>query len=291
MRTLAPVDFSAWIKEIEPTLQPPVANRLLYGDGQLKVMVVGGPNQREDHHLEFGEEVFFQIKGKMHVDIVEKQKKKRIEIPEGDIFLLPGRVPHSPQRYENTMGLVIERERKKEEIDGLMWFAPNTTKTLYEEYFYCTDLGTQLKPVIERYFASESFKTKSLEHAVLHPNPPITPDPTISTVAPFSLHNFYKNLMKEAPSGFKNIFMSEFQVFFVWGDTSVDLPVVKTAEVFAWQHQGSSTLQSKAAGTSTELPAGHVHLMQSHETVDGVISMKSSKDGMAMLVTNVVLPN
>lgn len=119
--------------------------------------------------------------------------------------------------------------------------------------------------------------------------------------------------MKEAPSGFKNIFMSEFQVFFVWGDTSVDLPVVKTAEVFAWQHQGSSTLQSRAAGTSTELPAGHVHLMQSHETVDGVIGMKvrmplflclnfwgchfhalrvqSSKDGMAMLVTNVVLPS
>lgn len=44
-----------------------------------------------------------------------------LRFDQGNIFLLPGRVPHSPQRYANTMGLVIERERKKEELDGLMW--------------------------------------------------------------------------------------------------------------------------------------------------------------------------
>ena len=34
-------------------------------------------------------------------------------------YLHPSRIPHSPQRYENTVGLVIERERSKEEFDGL----------------------------------------------------------------------------------------------------------------------------------------------------------------------------
>lgn len=30
---------------------------------------------------------------------------------------------------------------------------------IFEEWFYCEDLGTQLKPVIERFFASEAYKT------------------------------------------------------------------------------------------------------------------------------------
>ena len=34
-------------------------------------------------------------------------------------YLHPSRIPHSPQRFENTVGLVIERERSKEESDGL----------------------------------------------------------------------------------------------------------------------------------------------------------------------------
>lgn len=125
-----------------------------------------------------------------------------------------------------------------------------------------------------RYFASQSYKTKSLEHAVLHSNPPITPDRTVATVPSFNLHQHYSRLMREAPAGCKNLFMSEFQVFFVWGETAVDIPVVKTAEVFAWQHQGSSTLDSKSAGTRTELPAGHVHLLRPHETADGLVRIK-----------------
>lgn len=52
---LSPVAFAKWIEEIKPTLAPPVGNRLLYGAGQQKVMVVGGPNQREDFHIEVGE--------------------------------------------------------------------------------------------------------------------------------------------------------------------------------------------------------------------------------------------
>jgi len=36
-------------------------------------------------------------------------------------YLHPSRIPHSPQRFEDTVGLVIERERSKQEWDGLRW--------------------------------------------------------------------------------------------------------------------------------------------------------------------------
>jgi 3-hydroxyanthranilate 3,4-dioxygenase len=34
-----------------------------------------------------------------------------VPIKEGEIFLLPANMPHSPQRFENTVGLVIEQKR------------------------------------------------------------------------------------------------------------------------------------------------------------------------------------
>ncbi len=49
-----PTNFAAWLEEAKPQLQPPVCNKLTYG-GQLKVMVVGGPNSRTDYHIEEGE--------------------------------------------------------------------------------------------------------------------------------------------------------------------------------------------------------------------------------------------
>ena len=83
------------------------------------------------------------------------------------MFLLPGRIPHSPQRFSDTVGLVIERERLKSETDGLRYFveangAP-TRDVLFERWFYCDDLGTQLGPVIKEFFASEQFKTGEME--------------------------------------------------------------------------------------------------------------------------------
>ena len=76
---------------------------------------------------------------------------------------MPGRIPHSPQRFEDTVGLVIERERLRSETDGLRYFVEQdgipTTDVLFERWFYCDDLGSQLGPVIREFFASEQYKT------------------------------------------------------------------------------------------------------------------------------------
>lgn len=140
----AAIGFRSWISSIEHLLRPPVGNKLMFGAGQLKVMIVGGPNRREDFHIEEGEEFFYMIKGDMRVDVMEQGRKREIPIREGEIFVrvrprartrirrdqrdrrraaqvLPPRIPHSPQRFPDTIGLVIERERLPGEMDGLRW--------------------------------------------------------------------------------------------------------------------------------------------------------------------------
>ena len=38
------------------------------------------------------------------------------------MFILPSRVPHSPQRSADSLGLVIERRREEGEMDALRWY-------------------------------------------------------------------------------------------------------------------------------------------------------------------------
>lgn len=154
------INTEKWIEENKNCFLPPVCNKLMHNE-QLIIMFVGGPNVREDYHIEEGEELFYQIKGDMCVKIIENGKHKDVVIKEGEFFVLPARIPHSPQRTANSIGLVIERKRLLHETDGVRWLVPNTVEALYEKWFYCKDLGTELVPLIKNYFASEEYKTKA----------------------------------------------------------------------------------------------------------------------------------
>lgn len=149
----------AWVQENEKSFLPPVCNKMMHND-QLKVFYVGGGNQRKDFHMEEGEELFYMRKGDMHLPILVHGKFRTVHIKEGQVFLLPGRIPHSPQRPQaDSVGLVIERERLEEEKDGLRYFVGSTTDILWERWFYCSDLGSQLGPIIREYFASTEHMT------------------------------------------------------------------------------------------------------------------------------------
>jgi 3-hydroxyanthranilate 3,4-dioxygenase len=118
-----PFCFYEQAEAVKPLLKPPVGNHLIFGQAeQLKVMFIGGPNQRPDYHINEGEELFFQLKGPLDLKIVEHNQPKVVRVEEGQMFCLPPRVPHSPQRYADTCGLVIERERLSTETDALRWF-------------------------------------------------------------------------------------------------------------------------------------------------------------------------
>jgi 3-hydroxyanthranilate 3,4-dioxygenase len=98
------VNIQDYVNSVRDTLKPPVSNKILFDGEQIKVMVVGGPNNRKDFHVEKGEELFYMLVGDMDLDIMENGERKRIHIAEGHFFLLPSCVPHSPQRYANTIG-------------------------------------------------------------------------------------------------------------------------------------------------------------------------------------------
>lgn len=156
-----PLNFKKWIDEHRHLLKPPVGNQLVWEDREFMVTVVGGPNARTDYHVNEGEEFFHQLEGDMVLRVLENGKPLDVPIREGDIFLLPPRVPHSPQRPAGTVGLVLERKRLPHELDGLMWFCPQCSNKLYEEFFHLTNLVTQMKPVFERFYGNEKNRTCS----------------------------------------------------------------------------------------------------------------------------------
>lgn len=153
---LPPIDFKAWIETNRHLLKPPVGNKVIWEDGAFICMVVGGPNDRSDFHYEEGPEFFYQLEGDMTLRVVEDGRIEDIPIREGEIFLLPPRVPHSPQRAENTVGLVIERQRQPGEKDGLLWFCERCGEKLFEAYFELVDIERQFPPVFDQYFGDPS---------------------------------------------------------------------------------------------------------------------------------------
>jgi 3-hydroxyanthranilate 3,4-dioxygenase len=103
------------------------------------------------------------------VRIVEDGKIVEIPINEGDIFLLPAEIPHSPQRGPNTIGLVIEKKRDPDEKDGFMWFCENCEEKLHEEFLNVSDIVAQLPPIMKKFYSDEQMRTCKKCGAVMHP--------------------------------------------------------------------------------------------------------------------------
>ena len=159
MESLTAFNFRKWIDEHRHLLKPPVCNQQVFDENDFIVMVVGGPNCRKDYHYDEGPEFFYQLEGGMVLKTMQDGKQVDIPIDEGDVLLLPPRVPHSPQRFADTVGLVVERKRNPEELDGFMWYCDNCHHKLYEEFLYVDDIVGQLPPIFERFYGSLENRT------------------------------------------------------------------------------------------------------------------------------------
>ena len=156
-------NFQQWIDEHRHLLKPPVGNKCLF-DGDFIVMIVGGPNQRTDYHWDAGPEFFYQLEGEMVLKVQEnfdgdQGTARDIPIRAGDVFYLPPRVPHSPQRMAGSIGLVIERKRLPHEKDGLLWFCERCNHKLYEEFFELKNIETDFPAVFEHFYGSVERRT------------------------------------------------------------------------------------------------------------------------------------
>ena len=155
-----PFNLDKWIEENRDLLKPPVGNKNLYPEGtDYIVMIVAGPNARKDYHYNETEELFFQLEGNITVRIQEDGEAVDIPLGPGDMYLHPPKVPHSPMRSEGSLGLVIERVRKPDHTDGLMWFCDNCNNKLHDTYFPLKNIEKDFLPRFREFYASEELRT------------------------------------------------------------------------------------------------------------------------------------
>ena len=159
MHALTAFNFQRWIDENRRLLRPPVCNKQVFEDSEFIIMVVGGPNARKDYHDDPGEEFFYQLEGDMLLRTMQGGRRVDIPIRQGEILLLPAHVPHSPQRFAETVGLVVERRRHPGEADGFLWHCERCDVQLYAEYLAVTDIETDLPPVFDRFWGDPEHTT------------------------------------------------------------------------------------------------------------------------------------
>lgn len=164
------VNLKEWVEENRHLLKPPVGNKCVWKDGSYIVMIVGGPNARKDYHLNQTPEFFYQIEGDIVLKLMVDGKPKDVEIKEGEIYLLPPNIPHSPQRAANTVGMVIEIPRAEGMDDGLAWFCENCNAELHRVPFQLKNIETDMPVLFDQYYSNEALRTcKSCAHVMEPP--------------------------------------------------------------------------------------------------------------------------
>ena len=133
------------------------------------IMVVGGPNSRKDYHVDPIEEFFYQLEGDMLLKVIIDDKRVDIPIKEGEIFLLPKNIPHSPQRFKDSVGLVIEYKREEGDLDAFQWYCDECDKILHEVSLDLENIVTQLPPLFDAYWKNKEARTCNACGAVQEP--------------------------------------------------------------------------------------------------------------------------
>jgi 3-hydroxyanthranilate 3,4-dioxygenase len=167
MSATPPFNLRRWIEENRGLLKPPVGNKLLFADGTFIVMAVGGPNSRKDFHHDPSDELFFQVEGDIVLKTVQDGRLTDVPIREGEMYLLPAEVPHSPQRPAGSVGIVVERRRGPQELDGFSWYCENCGNLLFMERVPVSNIETQLPQIFSRFYSSLQHRTCSVCGTIL----------------------------------------------------------------------------------------------------------------------------
>ena len=167
-----PFNFQKWIEDNAASLKPPVSNKQIWEDTDMIVTVVGGGNVRTDYHDDPREEFFYQLKGSMNLRMHDPGKPP-VDTPinEGDIFLLPPHVRHSPQRPDpESIGLVIEYARDEGEVDGFEWFCDSCHGVVHRVEVQLVSIVRDLPPLFEAFYGDIDARTCG-NCGTLHPAP------------------------------------------------------------------------------------------------------------------------
>ena len=155
------LNLRQWIEENRNDLKPPVSNKQLFkGVSQDVILFVsGGPNTRNDFHVNPTEELFYQLQGDIAVRVrpLDGNSPHDVIIREGELFLLPRWVPHRPQRPAGTVGLIVEFPRGvdpqgKPQEDALRWYCPQCDELVHEARWVLKQIDQDLKVIMEDFW-------------------------------------------------------------------------------------------------------------------------------------------
>src|SRR6476660_5516407 len=110
-----PINLERWIEQNREKFKPPVSNRYLYDGRDFFVMVIKGPNARNDFHKVDSEEYFYQLQDDINV-------------------------PHAPVRPPDTIGVVVERRRPPGEHEHVIFYCDKCGALVEDIDFDCADI-------------------------------------------------------------------------------------------------------------------------------------------------------
>jgi 3-hydroxyanthranilate 3,4-dioxygenase len=170
IKELKAFNFQKWIEANKEKFKPPVGNAQVWEDGEMMVTVVGGPNQRKDYHDDPTEEFFYQLKGDIFLRLMETPGRAPIEvsIKEGEIFLLPKHMRHSPQRQAGSIGVVVEMPRPEGALDAFEWYCQNCHQLVHRSEVKLKSIVRDLPPLFEKFYSDESLR-KCKHCGAVHP--------------------------------------------------------------------------------------------------------------------------
>lgn len=167
-----------WIEENKELMQPPIGNTIIWeqSDGiNHLAMAIRGPNRRRAFHTGPCDELFYQLEGTAHVEILrdpdDQARRELITLNAGDTFLLPTAVPHNPRRTPGSVGIVIELFREDDEIDEVAYYCPECNEQVHQEVIH-EDFGRNIQRVATQFQQDEEARTCPACGHVMGPEAP-----------------------------------------------------------------------------------------------------------------------
>ncbi len=150
------VNLKNWIEEHRADFKPPVGNKYLYNGRDFFVMVIAGPNARNDFHVVDSEEYFYQLQGDIIVRTREGGRIIDNKVREGETFFIPANVPHCPCRPPNTIGVVVEKTRHAGELEHIVFYCQGCGQLVEDIEFDCKDIVEHFRDTMEAFWRDDA---------------------------------------------------------------------------------------------------------------------------------------
>lgn len=162
VRAISGVPFALmdWIRRSMTGGLGPVANKEVFRHSDFVFQILKGPDRRNDFHLDPYDEIFYQLKGSVWVHLIGENGRRRVaEVKAGGVLLVSAFTPHSPRRPPGSLGLVVERPRREQELDGIAWYCEQCGHKLDEVWLPCKDIEVQLAGALAAFNADVARRT------------------------------------------------------------------------------------------------------------------------------------